>query len=190
MTSLKPSPAAEATVREAVAVFHDAASFEAAVDDLLSSGFDRADLSLIAGEDAVTNKLGHVYRKAAEVEDDAAVPRAAYVEHESFGDATGAFIGGLSYLGAMVTAGALVASGGTIAGAIVAAALAGSAGGLIGSVFGDLLEDRHARHLKRQLDRGGLLLWVRTATPAQENRATSILKRHSAHDVHVHDIAA
>jgi len=178
------------TIREAVAVFHDAATFEAAVDDLLSSGFDRAALSLIAGEHAVAKKLGHMYRRAAEVEDDAAVPRAAYVEHESFGDAKGAFIGGLSYLGAMVTAGALVASGGTIAGAIVAAVLAGGAGGLIGSVFGDILEDHHAKHLKQQLDRGGLLLWVRTATPAEEKRAKGILGRHSAHDVHVHDIAA
>jgi outer membrane lipoprotein SlyB len=178
------------TIREAVAIFHDAAKFEAAVDELLSSGFDRADLSLIAGENAVAKKLGHMYRKASEVEDSAEVPRAAYVEHESFGDAKGAFVGGLSYLGAMVAAGALVASGGTIAGAIVAAALAGSAGGLIGSVFGDILEDRHAEHLKRQLDRGGLLLWVRTATAAREKQAKVILARHSADDVHIHDIAA
>jgi hypothetical protein len=178
-----------ATIREAVAVFHDAETFHAAIDDLLASGFARSDLSLLAGEHAVADKLGHMYRKASEIEDDSRVPRLAYVASETFGHAKGAFTGGLSFVGAMVAAGALVASGGTVAGAIIAAVLAGSAGGLVGSVFGDIVEDRHAEHLQRQLDRGGLLLWVRTTTPAMEKRARAILVRHSAHDVHVHDIA-
>lgn len=184
-----PSPAATTSIREAVAVFHDAKTFHAAIDDLLASGFDRSDLSLLAGERAVAEKLGHVYRKASELEDNGRVPRLAYVASETLGHAKGAFTGGLSFLGAAVAAGALVASGGTAAGAIIAAVLAGSAGGLVGSVFGDILEDRHAGQLQRQLDHGGLLLWVRTATPAKERRAKAILVRHSAHDVHVHDLA-
>lgn len=36
-------------VREAVGVFHDERTLQAAADDLLVAGFDRADLSLLAG---------------------------------------------------------------------------------------------------------------------------------------------
>ena len=59
------------TVREAVTAFDDLEHFQAAVDELLSSGFDRAELSLIARDDAVVEKLGHIYRRVEEVEDDA-----------------------------------------------------------------------------------------------------------------------
>ena len=49
------------TIREAVGVFHDPASLQEAIDELLSSGFDRAEVSLLAGEHAVEEKLRHRY---------------------------------------------------------------------------------------------------------------------------------
>jgi hypothetical protein len=55
---------------EAVAVFHDVKSFQAAIDDLLSAGFDHADINVLAHEDTVTSKLGPSYKSAAEFEDD------------------------------------------------------------------------------------------------------------------------
>jgi hypothetical protein len=42
---------------EAVAVFHDVPSFQAAIDDLLSAGFDHADINVLAPEDRVASKL-------------------------------------------------------------------------------------------------------------------------------------
>ena len=57
--------------REAVGVFGDADTMQQAINDLLSSGFDHADLSLLASEDTVEEKLGHKYKKVAEIEDDA-----------------------------------------------------------------------------------------------------------------------
>jgi hypothetical protein len=177
-------------VREAVGVFTTADALQHAVDDLMSSGFDRADLSLLAAESTVEEELGHKYRKVAELEDDAAVPRTCYVSTESIGEAEGGLIGGLLYVGAVAAAGAIVASGGTLAGAIVAAALAGGAGGLIGSVLATLVGDHHARLLQEHLDHGGLLLWVRTWDDKQERRAVGILKKHSGRDVHVHALPA
>jgi len=56
------------TIREAVGVFHEWNALQAAVDELESSGFDRAELSLLAGEQAVQDKLGHVYEKVADLE--------------------------------------------------------------------------------------------------------------------------
>ena len=150
------------------------------------TGFDRAELSFLASESAIEAKLGHLYRKTADIEDDPSVPRTAYVSTEAIGEAQGALIGGLVYVGAVATAGAAIAAGGTLAGAIVAAAMIAGAGGLIGSVLAQLVGDHHAKHLQDQIDRGGLLLWVRTRDAAHEQRAEEILLRNGARDVHSH----
>lgn len=181
--------AQEAGIREAVGVFDDVESLEAAIDELESSGFDRAQLSLLAGQDAVEEKLGHIYDKVSELEDDPKVPRTAYVSTEAVGDAEGALVGALLYVGAVATAGAIVATGGALATAITGAVLTGGAGALIGSSLAGLVGRQHGDYLQQQLDRGGLLLWVRVVDAAHEKRATSILARHSAHDVHVHTLA-
>jgi hypothetical protein len=176
------------TVREAVGVFTTAETLQEAIDDLMSSGFDRAELSLLAAEQTVEEKLGHKYKKVAELEDSTVAPRCCYVSTESIGEAEGGLIGGLLYVGAVAAAGAIVASGGTLAGAIIGAALAGGAGGLIGSVLAKLVDDHHAKHLQEHLDHGGLLLWVRTWDSQTENRAVEILRKHSGRDVHVHEL--
>jgi hypothetical protein len=175
-------------IREAVGVFETADMLQESIDDLMSSGFDRAELSLLAAEHTVEEKLGHKYQKVAELEDSTIAPRCCYVSTESIGDAEGGLIGGLLYVGAVAAAGAIVASGGTLAGAVLGAALAGGAGGLIGSVLARLVGDHHAHHLQEQLDHGGLLLWVRTRDAQHEKRAVDILRKHSGRDVHVHAI--
>ena len=73
-----PTEGNAGAVREAVRIFHDAKAFQAAIDGLLSSGFHRAELSLLASRSAVEEKLGHRDEKVAAMADDAAVPRAAY----------------------------------------------------------------------------------------------------------------
>jgi len=177
-------------LREAVAVFDSSETFQEAIDELLSSGFDRAELSLLASEHAVEEKLGHRYKKVAKFEDDPAVPRKAYVSTESIGDAQGGLIGGLVYVGAIAAAGAIVATGGTLAAIITGVAVAGSAGGLIGSMLAVWVGEHHAHYLEEQLIHGGLLLWVRTTDEERERRATEILAKHSGKDVHVHGLSA
>jgi hypothetical protein len=48
----------------------------------------------------------------------------------------------------------------------------------------------HANQLQAQLDRGGLLLWVRRSAPEDEWRAVDILRAYGADDAHVHDLPA
>src|SRR3546814_18856994 len=59
----------------------------------------------------------------------------AYVSTEAIGDAEGGLIGGLMYVGAVAGAGAIVASGGTLAAIIAATTVAGGAGGFVGSIL-------------------------------------------------------
>jgi hypothetical protein len=178
------------TVREAVGIFEHAGDFQSAIDDLLSAGFHRAALSLLAGEQAVAEKLGHRYETVGALADDPAIPRSAYVSTEAIGDGEGGLIGGLIYVGAVAAAGAVVASGGTLAAAIATAALAGGTGGVIGSVLAKWLGDHQAHYLQEQIDRGGLLLWVRTRDAEEERRAAEILRKHSGRDVRVHALPA
>ena len=81
----------------------------------------------MASEQAVEAKLGHKYRKVGEVEDNDLVPRVAYVSPEFIGDAEGALIGGLLYIG--VGVGAVLASVGALATVITGGVLGGVLGG-------------------------------------------------------------
>ena len=173
-------------IREAVAYFDSGKDLEAAIDELLRSGFNRAEISLLATESAVEQELGHKYRKVSELEDDPAVPRTFYIPTESIGGAEGALVSTPLYLAALTAIGAVVASGGSLLAVIVAAVAAGGAGGALGSGLARLVGDHHAQHLQDQLEHGGLLLWVRTWDMADEKLAVEILGKHSGHDVHVH----
>lgn len=180
---------ASGTTREAVAVFQTWPSLQGAVDELLSSGFDRSELSLLASQNVVEEKLGHLYDKVGELEDDPAVPRAAFVGRDSLVEGRTGIIGGLAYIGAMAAVGAVVASGGTLAAVIAAGAVAGGSGGLLGTLAARWLGRDRAKEIQSQIDKGGLLLWVQLRDGAHEERALAVLNRHAAGDVHVHDLA-
>jgi outer membrane lipoprotein SlyB len=175
--------AAKQTVSEAVAVFERVRDLDAAVEELKRSGFKQGDISLLATEDAVARKLGHRYERVEELEDDPKAPRTVYKTRASAGDSEGMIVGSLTYLPAVVAAGTVVASAGVVAAAVTGTAIAGA---LIGTVLAHWLDKHHAEHLQEQLDRGGLLLWVRTPDEDTQRRALDILTRHSAHDVHIH----
>ena len=174
------------TATEAVAVFHDVPSFQAAIDDLLLAGFDHGDINVLAHEHTVKSKLGREYQSTAEFEDDHEAPRIGFVPDETIGNAEGAVIGAGVYVPAIAGSLAVVASGGTLLGAFAVAAIAGGAGGLIGAALARLIGKEHAKHLDQHLNHGGLLLWVRTCDAEREKKALKILRQHSADDVHLH----
>lgn len=174
--------------KEAVAVFDSAETMQEAIDELLASGFDRAELSLLASEEAIEQKLGHIYRRVEPLEDNSSVPRTMYVSPESIGDAEGALIGYPLYIAAVAAAGAVIFAGGPVLAAIVGAAAAGGAAAFIGTVLAGLLSRHHAQYLQDQLARGGLLLWVHLRDAEKEKGAVDILTRHSGRDVHVHSL--
>jgi len=183
-------PQADTAVREAVGVFADERSYQEAIDELLSSGFDHADISMLAAENTVQEKLKNSYTQTTDLTDSRGetVQRRPYVAVESVGDAKGVMIGGLVYVGALAAAGPIILSGGTLAAAIAAAALAGGAGGFIGSILSKWLGDSEGKHAQTQLENGGLLLWVHTRDADHERRAIEIMNRHSGRDVHSHTL--
>ncbi|MEK0084250.1 hypothetical protein [Benzoatithermus flavus] len=172
-------------VREAVAVFEDVSSLEAAVDELRAAGFAEDAISLLAGHDAVEKKLGRMYTRVEELEDDPRAPRTAFVSEKNLGERESWVLGSLTYLPTLIAAGTVVASAGAVAAAIVGTAVGGA---LIGTIFAHWMDRRHAEWLQEQLDRGGILLWVSTPTAEDERKAIDVLTKHSAHDIHIHEI--
>ncbi|MBY0430632.1 MAG: general stress protein [Rhodospirillales bacterium] len=177
-------------VCEAVGAFDDPQALERAVQDLLTSGFDHEDLSVLAGDGVVRKKLGHLYTSTIQAADDPQVPRTGYAEPESRTEGRGALAGMLGYVGAVIAGGLTVATGGAAAAVIAAGVLAGGAGTAVGLGLGRIMDQRIAAALHQQLERGGILLWVRAPTAESRDIATSLLAKHGAHHIHVHTVPA
>lgn len=175
----------EGLATEAVAVFHDVTDLDAAVEELRAAGFKKSDISLLAGGETVERKLGQRYERVEDLEDDPDVPRKAYRTRKSLGETEDILMGSLTYLPAVLAAGVVVASAGVVAAAVTGAAVGGA---LVATALGHWMDRSHAEWLQEQLDRGGLLLWVRTPSPEAEQKALGILTKHSTHDVHLHKL--
>lgn len=175
-------------VREAVGVFHKVDDLQAAIDELLSSGFNRAEISILGSQDAVDAKLATAQSSRDELGDNPSTPRGLYVSNESMEVGKGSLIGGLALLGGLASTVVLGAAGGPILVMVLGVALATGAGGILGTGLAGLLGHQRASHFQDQLDRGGLLLWVRTFDTVREHRAVEILTRHSGGGVHVHGL--
>ena len=182
------SQSAYSNTTEAVGIFHDAKDLQAAIDDLLTQGFNRMDLSLLASEDAIENKLHEAYVPARELGDRVQVPTTAFVSTESIGDGMGAVIGTLVYVPGMIGAAAVAASGGALAAAVAATLIARGVGGSIGAVIASLIGKHHSDEIEAPMLAGGLLLWVRTRDKIHEERALAILAGHNGEGVHLHTL--
>ena len=178
----------ETQTREAVGLFHGEKALESAVDELLINGFNHADLSLLAADRAIEDRLGHKFERVADLEDDPGVAFQAFVDSDSRTEGKGVLIGGLFYVGAVAAAGMVVASGGAVAALILGVAAGGGAGGLVGVLLARFLEKHHAHALQEHLDKGGLLLWVHTPDEEHERSALDILRRAGAEDAHAHSL--
>jgi hypothetical protein len=176
------------TVRETVGVFQDPGKLQDAIDELQSHGFMRHEISVLAGEKTIQEKLGHLYRRVQQAEDDPKAPRMIFISNEEVGTAEALAIAVPLFLAVISTGGAIVASGGVLLDAILYAATAGAVGAGIGSMLATFIAKQRAEYLQKQIEHGGLLLWVHLRAARMEKIARRILLKHSAQDVHIHDI--
>lgn len=177
-------------VREVVGVFDHEDKLEAAIDSLLSAGFDRAEISLLADASDVSRKLGYDDWTARTLEDDPRTPTIAYVSDQSRGEGEGAVLSVPMYIIGATAAGVTAAAGGPLAIALAATAAGVGAGAAIGAALAHLIGQHHVDHIEEQLQHGGLLIWVRAWNQEDEIRAREILEAKGARDVHVHEIGA
>jgi hypothetical protein len=173
-------------IREVVGTFHDAGALESAAEALMSNGFDRAHLSLIATEAAVKEKFSSRVTRVEQLQDDPATPRIAYVNRDDLAIGKAALIGGLFYVGSVVATGAVLMSGGALLPALAAAAAGGLGAGGLGTVLASILQSETADKISAEVERGGLILWVRAHQGNDDDLAMQIMRDHGAYDVHAH----
>ncbi|WP_435640953.1 hypothetical protein [Micavibrio aeruginosavorus] len=175
-------------VHEAVGVFSNTDDLQAAMDDLQSHGFMRHELSVLADQEKIKAKIGRKYRDVRELEDDPSAPRTTFLPDETVGEIEGAFIAIPMYLAVIASTWIVVAEGGTLAHAVVAAIASGAIGAIIGIMMARGFSERRDQDLRDKIRKGGLPLWVHLRAPEQENTAAEIMRKHAARDVHIHDV--
>lgn len=173
-------------LREVVGLFDTVDKLQSAIDDLLTGGFDRSEISLLAEEDRVRQKLGGKEANADDLEDSPAAPRVPYIDSESLNIGKASIVGILFYVGVIVGAGLALAFGLSLASAIAVGLLTGGAAGVFGLLLSKLVADRQANWAQSQLKHGGLLLWARAWNDERERAAIEIMRRHGGRDVHAH----
>ena len=172
-------------MREAVGIFDDAVTLEEALADLRANGFADSDLSILAGEEAIEEKLGHGLRTAQNAEDDQWGPREPVIPAAELAGHERTMANAWSIMPILLGAGVVVATTGPLAAIVVGAVTAGT---LLSTTLYGLVDSRYAQHLDEQLQRGRVLLWVRTVDADKERVAVELLGKHAAHDVQVHEV--
>lgn len=176
-------------VREVVGVVDSQEELDALVNELTTHGVDRTDISLMGTFSAVFHKLKKVYRRPDEVADLPDVPRRSLVTRDDVFASTALVFGTLLTVGSFGAALPVVASGGALAAAIAAAVGGGAAAGALARIIRDkVINPRDAARLEDDLMSGGLVVFVRVDTSAEEASALKIMREVGADNVHVHEI--
>lgn len=177
---------APATFREAVGLFPDMDSLQEAVRELEGSAFQRDAISVLGSRHAIEQMYGTTEIDTINAEDDPHMPRQAPPRPEEKNIGAGALVGGIAYVGAITAA--LVTMPAGIPLTLAAVALGGGSGAAIGAGLVSLLGHKLDDHAAEQIEKGGLLLWVRTPDEEREAIALDIMRRHGAHHIKVHDM--
>ena len=174
--------------RETVGVFSDEETLETAVDELNVAGFRDAAISVLATAGKRKGGLSRIFGNVAEIEDSAEAQQTEFVSSDSRVEGTAALIGVPLYIGGAAGVWAVSAAGGSLAFALASAVALGGIGAGLGAILALAIHTRHAQRIREQLKLGGLVLWVSTPTAESEKRATEILRKLGARDVHVHEV--
>lgn len=169
--------------REAVAVFDDEKSLNAAVDELLQLGLSQSDMSLLADSERISEGAAST---TSALEDDADVKRKGFVSSDSRVESMAALVGVPVYVAAAGAAAIVATGGAALIPTIAVVAGSGLTGGALGLVLARAFGKRHAGHIQDQIANGGLILWVHAPDPSKDRAIAEVLKRHSARDVHFH----
>ncbi len=173
-------------VREAVGLFMSTDDLQNAIRDLEGTSFPRQDISVMGNRSELLKVFGAKTVNPEFAMDNSDTPRQAPSRPEEQTIGVAAMIGGTAYVGARAMA--LAAGAVTFPAIRAAAAIGGIGGGTIGAVLTKIMGSRYNRHMEEQVEKGGLLLWVRTPDQYKEEIAQRIMIARGGYDVHVHDI--
>lgn len=162
--NIAPEAKPVSDAHEVVALFETRESLEAAVDNLLNAGFERADLSVLSSHESL----------------DAAGKPASTVK-----DALTALVGEIKYEVPLVASGAILIAGGPVAATLASLIGAATAGIAAKEVLDEVTAKPHTEDFARALDAGGVILWARVTNDDQEKNAQNAMHDAGGNNVHI-----
>jgi hypothetical protein len=90
------------------------------------------------------------------------------------------------YITLLIGAAMAASYGMSMTDAVIVNLMLGSIGAGGGAFFAYRIAQRRSKRIQIEKSKGGLLLWVRTGSLTQEQKAMQILQRNAARDVHLH----
>lgn len=171
------------TVREVAGIFKTAEDLQSAIRELESIAFTRADLSVMGARRELERTFGERTVEPREALQNVDTPRQSPSRPEEQTIGIAGMIGGSAYVGAMALA--LAAGAVTFPAIISAAVIGGIGGGTLGVILSKIFGDRFSRHMQEQIEKGGLLLWVKADTAYKIETAKQIMVANNGYNVHI-----
>ncbi|MCW9033234.1 MAG: hypothetical protein OQJ97_03370 [Rhodospirillales bacterium] len=154
--------------KEIVGLFPDRQSFEATVNSLLNSGFERDDLSVLSSHESID---------------------AAGSPPKPWKDALTAMVGELKFEGPLIASGAIYLVGGPVS-SVIAAVIGATVGGVaVKEVIEEVTSTPHTEDFARSVEAGSIILWVNVETAELQATAEEILQANGGQNIHLHESA-
>lgn len=177
-------------LREIAAVFMSSEQLEAAINELASHGWDRADMSLLAQEHVFSGDVSELVQDTQRTADDPSAPRSPVVSDTDVRQGRTLATSLAGAVAALVASGATILTGGGALAAVAGAAVAGGGASALANAVGRKAGSSREDFLHEQVVHGGIVLWAALRDPSREDVAREILTRHGGRDIHVHEAAA
>ena len=167
-----------------VAIFHDADAFVSALDGLISGGFDRAAISVLADHTAIKDHFGRIPdpETMAERPD---TPREDLDTEGALHAAIRFIAETVAVVGEFGAAGVAYAVGGPVG---IASGTATAADLSINDVMSRYVDRSYHDRFAQSVTDGGAICWVHAASRGEVDRAQKILETKGGADVHEVDL--
>jgi hypothetical protein len=180
-------------VREVVGVFDTVTHLEQAVEQLGIAGIDRSAISVLGTKKSPPHQPGAgeaqaMPRSIVDISDDPSTPTTAFTSDISWSEARGVSTAVPLMIGGFGAAWVVGAAGGALLLAIGATVVSGAVGAGLGALLYHAVTRHHAEAIRDQVERGGLILWVRVFDKPTEDRVLAVLRECGAAFVHTHMI--
>ena len=175
-------------VCEVVGLFTSPARLDAAVEQLGAAGIHRAAMSVLGVTEQRKNGAAAEPSSARDISDHPGTLLTAFASRLSPSQTQGISVAIPMEIGGFGAAWAVAAAGGALMTAIGATMVGGAVGAGLGALLYYAVSRHHANAIRDELARGGLILWVRVADHATEERVLGVLRNCGAGSVHTHMI--
>ncbi|MQA64695.1 MAG: hypothetical protein GEU76_02155 [Alphaproteobacteria bacterium] len=176
------------TYNEVVGLLRSSRDLEAALAKFTSSGWDRADLSLLARHNVLLPE--HLRTDTVELADNPAAERASPVSHTDVRQGRALATGMIGVVAAFAASAVIVVNGGSALLAVLGALIVGGIVIALVAGLGYRIGNVRRQFLREQADHKGIVLWVKIKKPGDEEKAQRIFARLGARNVHVHERGA